>query len=135
MANPWPPPRPARKTRRGVPGTVRSLRRSEVERNEISVLLDQQHRLRFPGFGIASHARRISGHTRQRQTDCIWTLNEQFDNRASWNVTLDHIAINQRGVARTRTQRNPMLPLELGQLGVLGEIDLGSKILQVPDPP
>ena len=50
-------------------------------------------------------------------------------------MTFDHIPVEQRGMARPGTLGNSMLLFEFGQLRILCEIDAGSKILQVPDPP
>jgi hypothetical protein len=50
-------------------------------------------------------------------------------------VTFDHIAVEQRGVARPSILRYSMLLFEFSQLWIFCEIDAGSKILQVPDPP
>jgi hypothetical protein len=50
-------------------------------------------------------------------------------------VPFDDIAVDEGGVARGSPRRDTVLGFERGQLRIFREIDAGSKILQVPDPP
>lgn len=72
---------------------------SEIERNEVSAVLDQHDGLRFPCFGIASHAWGVRRHAWQCNPDRVGAFIEEPQNGPSRYVTFDHIALEQRGVA------------------------------------
>ena len=108
---------------------------SEVEGNQVSVDGDQFHRLCFPAHGIATHAGGVIGHSRQRQPNSIRLIIEEFENRSGRHMTLDHVPVDEGRVARCRAGRHPVFGLEIGQLLIFSEINAGSKLLQVPDPP
>ena len=72
---------------------------SEVERNQVAVVFDENHRLRFPGFGIAAHARGVRRHSWQCNPDGIGAFVEELENRSSRHVALDHVSVNERRVA------------------------------------
>ena len=55
-----------------------------------------------------------------------------------WNAlyaATDHIPVHQCRVTRHGAIRYALPSFEIGQLRIFGEIDFGSEILQVPDPP
>jgi len=108
---------------------------SEVEGNQVSVDGDQFHRLCFPAHGIATHAGGVIGHSGQRQSDRIRLIIEESENRSGRHMTLDHVPVDEGRVARCRAGRHPVFGLEIGQLPIFSEINAGSKLLQVPDPP
>ena len=117
-------------------GPVRWTRpRSEIEGNLFPVVLYQHNWLGFPGLGIATHARRICRHPGERQSNYVGTLVKELENGTSRHVPLDHVPIDQRRVTGTGAHRNAIFGFELNQLRIFSEIDIGSKILQVPDPP
>ena len=62
-------------------------------------------------------------------------MSQKLQNGPGRHVTFDHIPVEQGGVARPGTLGYSVLAFEFGQLRILCEIDAGSKILQVPDPP
>jgi len=97
-------------------------------------MLDQHHRLRFPGVRVAAHSRRVGRHSRQGETHRIRPISEEAQNRAGRHVTFHYIAFDQSGMTRFSPIRHTVFRFESGQLRILTEIDVGSKILQVPDP-
>lgn len=102
---------------------------SEIEGNQFTVVLDQHYRLRFPGFDIAAHSRRIGRHPGQGQSNRVGPLVEKKQYGSGRNVSFDHILIDQRSVARPGALGNTMIGFEFSQLWIFGEIDIGSKIL------
>jgi len=108
---------------------------SEVEKRELSVVLDHHHRLRLPSRRIAAHSRGIRRHPRQGQSNGIGALIEEPKDGTGRHVAFDHVSIDQRRVARRGALWNAMFRFETSQLRIFIDIDAGSEILQVPDPP
>lgn len=108
---------------------------SEVERDQVAAVRDELDRLRFPGLRVAPHAGGVGRHARQCQPDRVGSIVEQLEDGAGRHVPFDHVTIDEGGVARGSARRNAVVRLECGQILILSEIDAGSKLLQVPDPP
>lgn len=108
---------------------------SEVEGDEVAAARDQRDRLSFPGLRVAPHTGGVGRHARQRQPNGVGSIIEQLADGAGRHVSFDHVAIDEGGVARGSARRNSVVCLECGQVLILSQIDAGSKLLQVPDPP
>lgn len=49
-------------------------------------------------------------------------------------MAFDYVAVYECRVTGSGAGRHPVFGFECGQLGIFTEIDIGSEILQVPDP-
>jgi hypothetical protein len=100
---------------------------SETERGEVSILLDQNDRLGFPGLWATAHARGVCRHAGQGQSNRVGMVLEQSKDRSGRDVTFDHVPFDERRVTRFGTGWYSVLLFEFGQLWIFSEIDCGSK--------
>ena len=107
----------------------------EVEGHELSVGLDQQDGLGHPRIMIASHARRVRRHPGKRESDDIGTVGEQLHDGLAGHVAFNRVSVDHCGVTRAGFPVHTEIGLELSYVRIFGEINFGSKFLQVPDPP
>lgn len=102
---------------------------SEVERSHRPVVFYENDRLSLPGGRIPPHPGRVGRHPRQGNADCIWLEFQQTNDRAGGDMSFHNVAFDKGGVARSGTGRHPVRRPEIGQLGVVRQIDFCSKTL------
>ncbi len=114
---------------------VNGLLVSELERHQLPVVRYQHDRLIFPGLRVPTHSRRVCRHPWQSQSHCIGPFREKSQHCSCGHVPLDHVPLEERGVARCGALGHSLGSFVFRQLRILRQIDAGTEILQVPDPP
>ncbi len=92
-------------------------------------MVDQQHRLRIPGFLGTTHARRVRRHSRQRDANGIGSRFQQRVQGRGRDVPFDDVAINEGGVARARLDWYARVRLERRKIWILLLFDRCSVVL------
>lgn len=90
---------------------------------------DQDDRLRFPRGFVTTHTGRIRGHSCYRNADGVRPPFKEGDNRTDGNVTLHHVAIDQRRVTRGSIQWNSNIGLERSKAPILENLNFRSVVL------
>jgi hypothetical protein len=85
--------------------------------------------LGFPRRFVTTHAGRIRRHSCYRNAYGVRPPFEEGDNRTDGNVTLHHVAINQRCVTRGSIQGNANIGLERSEAPILLNLDIRSVVL------
>ncbi len=89
----------------------------------------------IPCRRVATHPRRIRRHSRERQADRVRSILEQSHDRTDRHVSLEHVTVDDRRVARRDLLGNAHFLAVRGTIRVVGDLDLGAVLLQVHDPP
>ena len=97
-------------------------------------MVDQQDRLGIPALLAATHARRVWGHSCEREANCLGSCLEQGNQGTHRDVAFNNVAVDQCGVTRARFDRNTHFCLECREIRILPVLDSRPVVLQVPDP-
>ena len=85
--------------------------------------------MRLPRRLVTTHAGRIRRHACYRNADGVRPPFKKGDNRSDGDVTLHHVAINQRRMTRGSIQGNANIGLERGKAPILVNFDIRSVVL------